>query len=70
MNKDILRQAVVIAAVAATIVLNGLANALPLNGQTTGDVANSFVYYGRDRRYVLSSAQPEHDQRLARAHAR
>ena len=35
MNKDSLRQAVNTITFFATVVVNGLANALPLNGQTT-----------------------------------
>jgi len=39
---DVTRQAAVIAALSATIGANVLANSLPLNGQTTGDVAARF----------------------------
>lgn len=54
MSKDTLRQGLVIAALAATIGLNGLANALPLNGQTTGDVANAFPTFFTPASYVFS----------------
>lgn len=54
MNKDRFRQALVIAAVAATIGLNGLANALPLNGRNTGDVANSFPTFFTPAGYVFA----------------
>ncbi|MBN1219137.1 MAG: tryptophan-rich sensory protein [Anaerolineae bacterium] len=54
MNKDILRQAVVIVAVIATIVINGLANALPLNGQTTGEISDRFQVYFVPAGYVFS----------------
>ena len=37
MNRNLLRQLLVVAAVIATIAVNGLANALPINGQTTGE---------------------------------
>lgn len=54
MSRDTLRQGLVIVALAATIGLNGLANALPLNGQTTGDVANSFPTFFTPASYVFS----------------
>ncbi|HEY0604132.1 MAG TPA: tryptophan-rich sensory protein, partial [Herpetosiphonaceae bacterium] len=54
MSRDTLRQGLVIAALAATIGVNGLANALPLNGQTTGDVANSFPTFFTPASYVFS----------------
>ncbi|NNJ09117.1 tryptophan-rich sensory protein [Chloroflexales bacterium ZM16-3] len=39
---DIARQAAVVAALAATLGVNVLANALPLNGQTTGQISGRF----------------------------
>ncbi len=39
MNRDVLRQMVVVIATIATVFMNGLANALPLNGQTTGEIS-------------------------------
>jgi tryptophan-rich sensory protein len=36
------RQAAVVAALAGTIAVNGLANALPLNGRTTGSISDQF----------------------------
>lgn len=39
---DIGRQAAVVAALAGTIAVNGLANALPLNGRTTGEISDQF----------------------------
>jgi hypothetical protein len=42
MQQDKLRQFVVVLALVATVAVNGLANALPLNGQTTGDIADRF----------------------------
>jgi tryptophan-rich sensory protein len=39
---DAARQGAVVAALAATIAVNALANTLPLNGQTTGEISNRF----------------------------
>ncbi|MBX0326562.1 tryptophan-rich sensory protein [Oscillochloris sp. ZM17-4] len=39
---DITRQAAVVAALAATLGVNALANALPLNGQTTGQISGRY----------------------------
>lgn len=39
---DIARQGAVVTALAATIATNALANILPLNGQTTGEISNRF----------------------------
>ena len=41
-NRDILRQIAVWIAAVATILVNGLANALPINNQQTGDIANQY----------------------------
>lgn len=54
MNKDIIRQAAVIVAAVATLVINGLANALPLNGQTTGAISDSFDVFFVPAGYVFS----------------
>jgi benzodiazapine receptor len=54
MKKDTLRQAVNLLAVLATIVVNGLANALPLNGQTTGEISDRFQVYFVPAGYVFS----------------
>jgi hypothetical protein len=43
MNKHILRQVVTVVVMAATIVVNILANALPLNGQNTGEISDRFA---------------------------
>ncbi len=40
--KDINRQIAVIISVLVTLVVNGLANALPLNGQNTGQISDRF----------------------------
>jgi tryptophan-rich sensory protein len=42
MTNDTTRQVVNVAALAATIAVNGLANALPLGGRTTGEISNQF----------------------------
>jgi hypothetical protein len=54
MNRDLLRQIVVILAVAATIIFNGMANALPLGGQTTGEISAQFQVYFVPAGYVFS----------------
>jgi len=54
MNKDKLRQWVNLLAVIATILINGLANALPLNGQTTGEISDRFQVYFVPAGYVFS----------------
>ncbi len=38
----------------ATIAVNGLANALPINGQTTGEVSDRFSVYFVPAGYVFS----------------
>lgn len=40
MKRDVIRQIAVILSLLMTLIINGLANALPINGQTTGDIAN------------------------------
>jgi hypothetical protein len=54
MNRDIIRQVVVGLAVIATIAVNGLANALPLNDQTTGEISDRFQVYFVPASYVFS----------------
>ena len=54
MNKSTLRQWVNVLAVIAMIVINGLANALPLNGQTTGEISDRFQVYFVPAGYVFS----------------
>ena len=54
MKKDSLRQWVNVLAVIAVIVINGLANALPLNGQTTGEISDRFQVYFVPAGYVFS----------------
>lgn len=54
MNRNLLRQVIVVVAVIATIVVNGLANALPINGQQTGEVSDRFQVYFVPAGYVFS----------------
>lgn len=52
--KDVLRQVIVALAILATLVVNTLANALPINGLTTGDVSDRFNVYFVPAGYVFS----------------
>jgi hypothetical protein len=52
--KDTLRQVAVFAATMTVIVINALANILPLNGQNTGEIANRFEVYFQPAGYVFS----------------
>lgn len=54
MNKDILRQILIIVAVAATIVVNALANILPINDLQTGAISDRFPVYFVPAGYVFS----------------
>ncbi|MBU1878516.1 MAG: tryptophan-rich sensory protein [Chloroflexi bacterium] len=54
MNKDIVRQIVNILAVLVTIAVNGLANALPLNGLNTGQISDRFHVYFVPAGYVFA----------------
>jgi benzodiazapine receptor len=54
MNRDTRRQAGTVVAVAAMIAVNALANALPLNGQKTGQVADRFDVFFTPAGYVFS----------------
>ncbi len=54
MNKDIARQVVVVIALIGTLVVNFLANALPINGQTSAEVANRLPIYFVPANYVFS----------------
>lgn len=51
---DVLRQLAVVAATLATLVMNGLANALPLNGFGTGEISNRFDSLFTPAGYVFS----------------
>lgn len=52
--KDILRQSSVIVTVLATIIVNTLANALPINGLNTGEISDRFEVYFVPAGYVFS----------------
>ncbi len=54
MKQDRIRQIVVAAAVLITIVINVLANALPLNGQYTKDLSDSFKIFFVPEGYVFA----------------
>jgi benzodiazapine receptor len=54
MKKGITRQIIVVLALIATIVVNGLANALPLNNLTTGEISDRFDVYFVPAGYVFS----------------
>jgi hypothetical protein len=54
MNRDIVRQTTTMIGVIATIVVNVLANALPINGQNTGDISDRFEIYFVPAGYVFS----------------
>jgi len=54
MSRDGVRQWVNVLGVVMTIVVNGLANALPLNGQTTGEISDRFQVYFVPAGYVFS----------------
>jgi len=54
MKKDTVRQIVNVVALLATIAINGLANALPLNGLTTGEISDRFDVYFVPAGYVFS----------------
>lgn len=54
MNKNTLRQIIVVLAVIATITINILANALPFNGLNTGEISDKFKVYFVPAGYVFS----------------
>jgi benzodiazapine receptor len=54
MNKDTLRQMLVILAVIAVIAVNSIAVALPLNGLDTGEISDRFDIYFVPAGYVFS----------------
>lgn len=54
MNKNLIRQLLVILTVLATITVNILANALPINGQNTGEISDRFQVYFVPAGYVFS----------------
>jgi benzodiazapine receptor len=54
MNRDTIRQILVIVSVIATIVVNGLATTLPINGQTTAEISDRFDVFFVPAGYVFS----------------
>ena len=54
MNNDRIRQIMVFVAVLATIAVNIAANALPINGQNTGEISDRFDVYFVPAGYVFS----------------
>jgi len=52
--KDLVRQITVILTVASTIVVNILANVLPINGLNTGEISDRFLVYFVPAGYVFS----------------
>ena len=52
--KDIRRQLAVIVTILITLVVNGLANALPINGLNTGEISDRFQVYFVPAGYVFS----------------
>ncbi len=54
MTKDSTRQIVVVLATLATLIVNALANILPFNGLTTGEVSDSLKVYFVPAGYVFS----------------
>ena len=54
MSKALLYQLITIIATLATITINGLANALPINGQGTGEISDRFQVFFTPAGYVFS----------------
>jgi hypothetical protein len=54
MNKDIIRQISVVIALIITIAVNIMSNAIPFNGLTAGEIADSFDVYFVPAGYVFS----------------
>lgn len=54
MNRDLFRQTIVALSVLAVIVVNGLANALPINDRTTGEISDRFDVLFVPAGYVFS----------------
>ena len=52
--KNTLRQVIVILTILATITINILANALPINGKNTGEISDQFNVYFVPAGYVFS----------------
>jgi hypothetical protein len=54
MSRDQIRQSVNVLAVVATLAVNGLANALPLNGRLTGAISDQFKVFFVPAGYVFA----------------
>lgn len=54
MNKDVMRQISVIISLVVAVIVNGLANALPINGITTAEISDSFQVFFVPARYVFA----------------
>ena len=54
MNKDIIRQVIVVLALIITIAVNVLSNTLPFNNLTAPEIADSFDVYFVPAGYVFS----------------
>ncbi len=54
MNKDVIRQISVIVSLVVAVVVNGLANALPINGITTAEISDSFAVFFVPAGYVFA----------------
>ncbi len=54
MSRSFFRQALTLIATLATITVNGLANALPINGQATGAISDRFEVFFTPAGYVFS----------------
>lgn len=54
MNKDLIRQIAVLVSLIITVFVNGLSNALPLNGRTAGEISDSFDILFVPAGYVFS----------------
>jgi hypothetical protein len=54
MNKGLVRQIIVVLVTLATITVNVLANALPINGQNTGEISDRFKIYFVPAGYVFA----------------
>jgi hypothetical protein len=54
MSRDTIRQFVTVIAFSVTVAINGAANALPINGQTTGEISDRFEVFVIPAGYVFS----------------
>jgi len=54
MSKDTLRQAINVVVIIVTLAVNGLANAIPFNGQTTAEISDRFHVFFVPAGYVFA----------------